>query len=220
MGYSLGRSSVPLCEGVDEEDLQRCFLKKRKNFIWENRDFTVESDVVLRYIEKFVLFGRDRQKTCEELKDQLDQRFVLYNVWCSKPRKWYPTLLDGEKACAYGATYPVDHTSDVKTTLFLYDKRKDCCAAFPEACLSDTDSNALRKKDFPGSTYSLFHSYHELSNEKEVEAVPVKDKPKRKRHKTKDKLSNEKVAETVPGIDTPKRDRTRERRLRKDEEGR
>ena len=79
VGYSLDRSSVPLCEGVDEEDLQRCFLKKRKNFIWENRDFTVESDVVLRYIEKFVLFGRDRQKTCEELKDQLDQRFVLYN---------------------------------------------------------------------------------------------------------------------------------------------
>jgi len=36
VGYLLNRSSVPMCEGVNEGAEQQCFMKQRKKFIWEN----------------------------------------------------------------------------------------------------------------------------------------------------------------------------------------
>ena len=75
-----------MCEGVPRDEEEGCFLGRRKEFIWDNRDFIVESDIILRYIEKFVLFVRERkERTCDELKYSLDKRFVLYNTWCVKP---------------------------------------------------------------------------------------------------------------------------------------
>jgi len=42
--------------------------------------------VIIKYIEKLVLFMRDDEmgKVCAEVKDRLDERFVLYNVWCAE----------------------------------------------------------------------------------------------------------------------------------------
>ena len=57
VGYSLDRDSVPLCQGVEGDRLQGCFMKKRKTFIWENRDFVVDSEAVLSYFQSFVMFG-------------------------------------------------------------------------------------------------------------------------------------------------------------------
>eukprot|EP00985_Skeletonema_marinoi_P028682 scaffold25693_cov229-Skeletonema_marinoi.AAC.2 len=87
-GYSLDRSSTDLCVGVGEvgsEEEKDCFLGQRKIFIWDNRDFNVEPEVIIQYIEKLVLFMRDDEmgKLCAEVKDRLDERFVLYNVWCA-----------------------------------------------------------------------------------------------------------------------------------------
>eukprot|EP00571_Detonula_confervacea_P004960 CAMPEP_0172322110 /NCGR_PEP_ID=MMETSP1058-20130122/45032_1 /TAXON_ID=83371 /ORGANISM="Detonula confervacea, Strain CCMP 353" /LENGTH=811 /DNA_ID=CAMNT_0013037759 /DNA_START=151 /DNA_END=2583 /DNA_ORIENTATION=+ len=138
LGYSLDRSSVPLCEGVNEEAEQLCFLKQRKKFIWENRDFMVESKAVLQYIEQFVLYGRDIERTCDELKDQLDGRFVMYNIWCAKPKYWYPGFSEGEKACIYGVGYPIDHIDPIKKDIYLFDSRDDCCAAYQQACPAET----------------------------------------------------------------------------------
>ena len=74
-----------MCQGVSPDEEKTCFLGRRREFIWDNRDFIVESDVILRYIEKFVLLVRERNKrTCDELKDSLDDRFVIYNTWCVK----------------------------------------------------------------------------------------------------------------------------------------
>ena len=86
-GYSLDRTSTDLCVGVGEvgsEEEKDCFLGQRKIFIWDNRDFNVEPEVIIQYIEKLVLFMRDDEmgKLCSEVKDRLDERFVLYNVWC------------------------------------------------------------------------------------------------------------------------------------------
>lgn len=88
-GYSLDRTSTDLCVGVGEvgsEAEKNCFLKQRKMFTWDNRDFNVEPDVIIQYIEKLVLFMRDDEmgKLCSEVKDRLDERFVLYNIWCKK----------------------------------------------------------------------------------------------------------------------------------------
>jgi len=87
-GYSLDRSSTDLCVGVGEvgsEEEKDCFLGQRKIFIWDNRDFNVEPEVIIQYIEKLVLFMRDDEmgKLCAEVKDRLDERFVLYNIWCA-----------------------------------------------------------------------------------------------------------------------------------------
>ena len=86
-GFSLNRSSTDLCVGVGDvgsEDEKECFLKQRKIFIWDNRDFSVEPEVVIQYVENLVLFMRDDEmgKLCSEVTDRLDERFVLYNVWC------------------------------------------------------------------------------------------------------------------------------------------
>ena len=87
VGYSLDRDSVPLCHGVEGDRLQSCFMKKRKTFIWENRDFVVDSEAVLSYIQSFVMFGHERNRTCDEMEASLDKRFVLYNIWCINPRQ-------------------------------------------------------------------------------------------------------------------------------------
>jgi hypothetical protein len=89
VGYSLDRTSTDLCVGVGEvgsEEEKECFLKRRKVFLWDNRDFNVEPDVVMQYIEKLVLFMRDDDLgiLCKEVKDSLDDRFVLYNIWCKE----------------------------------------------------------------------------------------------------------------------------------------
>ena len=90
VGLSLTRESVPLCEGVAKEEEEACFLRDRKKFIWDNRDFTVNADAILLYIEKFVLlYNYNRETinnslTCDELQYNLDDRFVMYNVWCTR----------------------------------------------------------------------------------------------------------------------------------------
>ena len=96
-GYSLDRSSTDLCVGVGEvgsEEEKDCFLGQRKIFIWDNRDFNVEPEVIIQYIEKLVLFMRDDEmgKLCAEVKDRLDERFVLYNVWCADEEEEESTL--------------------------------------------------------------------------------------------------------------------------------
>lgn len=85
LGYSLDRDSVPLCKGVEEAELQVCFMKSRKKFLWESRDFNVDPRAVLDYIGKFVL-RNTQQKTqpCEEMEVSLGDRFVLYNVHCTR----------------------------------------------------------------------------------------------------------------------------------------
>lgn len=89
LGYSLGRDSVPLCEGVGEagsEEEKDCFLKgeNRKHFIWESRDFNVKPDVILTYIIQFLLqMYKDDSSKCNDLENALDDAFVLYNVWCA-----------------------------------------------------------------------------------------------------------------------------------------
>lgn len=96
-GFSLDRTSTDLCVGVGEvgsEEEKECFLDQRKIFIWDNRDFNVEPEVIIKYIEKLVLFMRDDEmgKLCGEVKDRLDERFVLYNVWCADEGEEESTL--------------------------------------------------------------------------------------------------------------------------------
>lgn len=83
LGYSLGRDSVPLCEGVDDDQLEHCFLKNKKNFMWDVRDFNVRPDIVIQYIERFVLYMKGEQRQCKDVEHRLDDKFVLYNVWCA-----------------------------------------------------------------------------------------------------------------------------------------
>jgi hypothetical protein len=144
---------------VPKDQEESCFLRQRKTFIWENRDFTVESDEILRYIEKFVLFIRERERACYELTDALDERFVMYNIWCVKPNYWFPQFpWGGDKGCIHGSWYPVDHTDSSKKDVFLFDKREDCCAAFPHLC--ETDSQNIQHLPPEKSTISLWHNYH------------------------------------------------------------
>lgn len=85
LGFPLERDSVPLCEGVSEDELEGCFFSKgnRKKFVWDSRDFNVKPEVVIQYIERFVLFsGMGDKQPCNELNNRLDEKFVLYNVWC------------------------------------------------------------------------------------------------------------------------------------------
>ncbi|KAL7542693.1 hypothetical protein ACHAXR_012002 [Thalassiosira sp. AJA248-18] len=183
LGYSLDRSSVPLCEGVSEEELQSCFMRKRKRFIWENRDFVMESQAILQYIEQFVLFGREKERSCEEMAGQLDKRFVMYNIWCSKPKYWFPGYSsDGEKACLYGSDYPVDHTEKFKKDSFLFGSKEDCCTAFSVACQGAPPQEEVQ----PSSGLSLFHIYHE-SSKKEIKVVKLKEKKRRAKARAKQK---------------------------------
>ncbi|KAL9185607.1 hypothetical protein ACHAXT_003384 [Thalassiosira profunda] len=177
-GYSLDRSSVPLCEGVPEGAEQTCFMRQRKKFIWENRDFTVESAAVMHYIDQFVLFVRDKQRPCDELKHRLDERFVLYNVWCTKPELWYPMERDGEQACVYGADYPIDHTDELVKGTHLFDSRSKCCSANPAACLSHAKSPKLGSS---GNTFGVFHAYRKLPPKQKAKNVLTKMRRGRKK---------------------------------------
>lgn len=118
----------------------------------------MESDAILRYIEKFVLFVRERERTCDELTDALDERFVMYNIWCAKPKYWYPRFPWGrDKGCIHGSWYPVDHTDSSKKDVFLFDTREDCCTAFPHLCETESQNSQHPPEN---STISLWHNYH------------------------------------------------------------
>lgn len=51
-------------------------------FQWDNRNFAVESDVVLHFVERFVLPTKKGAVRCKDLLDAQGERFTLYNVWC------------------------------------------------------------------------------------------------------------------------------------------
>lgn len=82
-GYSLDRSSVPLCENTPVEEEKLCFTNKEneRKFHWANRDFVVDADVVVHFISKFVVPMKGPRQ-CKDLLDAQGDRFVLYNVWC------------------------------------------------------------------------------------------------------------------------------------------
>lgn len=169
VGYSLDRSSVPLCEDAGDEHAEKmCFMARRKSFLWENRDFNVEARAVLRYVEDFVLFGREEERTCEELKERLDGGlFVLYNIWCSKPVYWFPGFSEeGRKACIRGAGYPFDHTDEFLKGTTLFNRREDCCARYPMACAGETrgddekDPESSAGNVTVGNVTVLYHNYH------------------------------------------------------------
>lgn len=142
----------------------------------------MDVEPMLQYIENFVLFGREKERTCDELKDRLDERFVMYNIWCTKPSYWYPTVLEGEKTCNYGADYAMDHTDPMKKDAFFFDSREACCGAFPVACQVEGGKSKKEQKHNNPSipTLSVFHNYHELSPEqKETTAVMPRGKTRR-----------------------------------------
>eukprot|EP00956_Cyclotella_meneghiniana_P031094 scaffold80668_cov79-Cyclotella_meneghiniana.AAC.2 len=91
LGYSLGRDSVPLCEGVGDigsVEEKECFIGKgnRGKFIWESRDFKVKAEVIMQFIHQFLLTS---PADCSTMKNALDKGFVQYNVWCL-PKKELP----------------------------------------------------------------------------------------------------------------------------------
>ena len=183
LGFSLDRNSVPLCVGAEESVLQDCFLSQRKRFIWENRDFNVDIEPMLQYIEQFVLFTRDKERRCDELKDKLDKKFVMYNVWCNKPNKWHPTmLLDGTKVCGYGSDYPVDNTDLVASKMFLFNTKDDCCDMYPGVC--ENESKAIEQQQ-QNATHQkhVWHQYQKLNTQQMLDQVqkPIINKNRRRR---------------------------------------
>ena len=54
------------------------------------------------------------------------------------PKLWYPTVIDGERACMYDNTYPLalEYANVPKKESLLYNSREECCANFPTACSS------------------------------------------------------------------------------------
>lgn len=188
VGYSLDRSSVPLCDGFADEELQKCFMRHRKKFIWENRDFLVEKEAVLRYIEKFVLFKRDEARACDELKTNLDDRFVLYNIWCLKPKFWFPAS-DATKGCVHGTGYPIDHTNEKRAKeVYLFDTKDACCATYPAACQGKEAAEPHNSEpSSPGYALSLFHSYHEISQERMMEKMKFEMATVKKRNNRRGK---------------------------------
>ena len=88
VGYSLDRSSVPLCEHTLNEE--ECFTNTTSNgvygttafqFQWDNRNFVVEPDVILHFVTNFVLPMKNPYP-CKKLLENQSDRFTLYNVWC------------------------------------------------------------------------------------------------------------------------------------------
>lgn len=84
VGYSLGRDSVPMCEDVGElgsEEEKECFISRanKMKFIWENRDFNVNPDMIMHYIDRRILF---QENECSVVRNALEAGFVQYNVWC------------------------------------------------------------------------------------------------------------------------------------------
>merc|ERR1712086_170031 len=188
-GYSLDNSSVPLCEDVDEyAERRHCFLRQRKKFIWENRNFNVESKAVLDYIENVVLFGQEKERTCKEVKNNLPKNFVLYNVWCSKPYRWHLATSNGKKACVYGTSYPIDITNEATKGSLLFDTNDKCCSTFPESCRVEAESNAGNRTNFTGEMV-LFHDYHTKG---------VADRAEREQEKkfTRAKMEKRKIEKT------------------------
>ncbi|KAL3766502.1 LOW QUALITY PROTEIN: hypothetical protein ACHAW5_001171 [Stephanodiscus triporus] len=166
LGYSLDRSSVPLCEGVPKDQEKQCFMSQKKKFIWENRDFTVESSAILRYIDKFVLFVREKDRTCDELKDTLDKKFVMYNIWCVKPNYWFRGTSEGEDDCIHGSGYSIDHTDSSNKDLFLFDKREDCCNRFYPLCQTKIQNIQHSSEN---TTLSLWHNYQPLTKASKID---------------------------------------------------
>lgn len=82
-GYSLNRTSLPLCEGVSSSpELDKECLTSKDNsdkFFWDKRDFNVNASVVIEFVKRFV---NRREQWCDDLKDESTRDFVLYNVWC------------------------------------------------------------------------------------------------------------------------------------------
>ena len=156
-------------------------MSQRKKFIWENRDFRVGIEPMMQYIEQFVLFTRKKERTCEELKESsLDPRFVMYNVWCSKPNKWYPTIVKGEKVCGYSADYPYDHTDPIHQS-YLFDSRDDCCDAYPEACQSTNVEFDIREGENSTRLTKLVWHHYDKPTLEQMSAQVVKKKRKKKR---------------------------------------
>lgn len=186
VGFSLNRTSVPLClDAVGEEDEKNCFLKQRKKFIWENRDFLVDSDAILQYIEKVVVFARDKLRSCEEMVGQLDDRFVMYNIWCSKQKHWFPSLLPGGlKGCIHGSNYPIDPTKEYSTaSKMLFDNKKECCDEFNLEC---KDAGTMVDGESSSSSeLALFHKYHEMTKERSEELRLFDSQIKKNRGKAK-----------------------------------
>lgn len=159
LGYSLDRNSVPLCQGVQDEQLQSCFLKQKRMFIWENRDFVVGSEAVLKYIQNFVLFVIESNRTCDEMEASLDKRFVFYNIWCTQPNFWFLARSDFERGndCMYGSVYPLDNKDSMK----VFDSREACCTANHIECQFKSS-----KHHQENVSLSVLHSYHELKHQK------------------------------------------------------
>ena len=163
LGYSLDRDSVSMCKDVPEENLEKCFREKEnwRRFAWAKRDFTVNVDDMLRYIGDFVLYNRDEVRTCDDLTGALNERFVLYNVWCKKRRVWYPTMRNNKHSCLYGSDYPQFFENSKDPGLFFFDSWKDCCDAHLESCDSQVrvGGESTLLPPIPSSAVSLFHAY-------------------------------------------------------------
>ena len=82
-GYSLNRSSVVLCQNASKEEEKGCFTHKETEwkFAWDNRNFVVDADVVIQFVNKFVLPMRNPCR-CEDLRNARQDGFTLYNIWC------------------------------------------------------------------------------------------------------------------------------------------
>jgi hypothetical protein len=76
----LNRSSVPLCQNERPEQDKECLTsyENKQKFAWGDRDFVVDINVVIQFVEKFVL-----SSTPSCLTMQMEKDFVLYNVWCN-----------------------------------------------------------------------------------------------------------------------------------------
>ncbi|KAL3804882.1 hypothetical protein HJC23_006654 [Cyclotella cryptica] len=82
-GYGLDRSSVPLCQGVSSAKHDKECLTSEENmrkFDWSERDFIVDTRVVIQFVRKFVL--QKKVRICNDLEADAMGEFVLYNVWC------------------------------------------------------------------------------------------------------------------------------------------
>ena len=84
VGYSLDRTSVlHLCNDTGVENEKDCFETEANawQFQWDNRHFAVESDLVLYFVERFILPPEGAVR-CKDLLEAQEERFTLYNVWC------------------------------------------------------------------------------------------------------------------------------------------
>lgn len=185
---------MPQCEGVPAEALQTCFMRNRKRFVWENRDFNVEVNPIMQYIDQFVVFGRYK-RTCEEFKDQLDDGFVLYNIWCTKPAKWYPMIVNnGELACEYDSGYPFDHTINNTTPRpMLFDSRESCCAAWEQACNTTNEyqsQGSIRQVESSRMSKHVWHKYHSWTAD-QVQKPIINKRRKRKMKNRKQKQESQ-----------------------------